>query len=98
MSYLNAEQRQQLAQELAGKKFGAAKWKLLKMDAEGRIRFFRNTQRVGYLVTSFELPTYGARVTIYEKHSSSTDPITSKINAKNKVAEVVVEPTADNKS
>jgi hypothetical protein len=98
MSYLNAEQRQQLAQELVGKKYGAAKWKLLKMDGEGRIRFFRNTQRVGYLMTSFELPTYGVNVTLYEKHDSKTDPITSKIKGEYKLAEVVVEPTAANKS
>ena len=98
MSYLNAEQREKLAQELVGKKYGAAKWKLLKMDEKGRIRYFRNTQRVGYLMTSFNLPTYGVNVTIYEKHDSKTDPITSKITGENKLAEVVVEPTADNKS
>jgi hypothetical protein len=98
MSYLNADERQKLAQELVNKKFGAAKWKLQHMDPEGRIKFFRNTQRVGYLMTRYELPTYGVLATLYEKHSSSTDPITSKINAKNTLAEVVVEPTTDNKS
>jgi hypothetical protein len=91
MSVLTADERQQLADELVNKKFLAAKWKLLHMDPKGRIRYFRNTQRVGYLMTTFDLPTYGAKVTIYEQHSQKTDKLTSKISGENKVAEVVVE-------
>jgi hypothetical protein len=88
---MDAEQRKSLADQLVGMKYNQAKWKLLRMDPDGRIRYYRNTQRVGYLMTSFELPTYNARVTIYEVHSSSTDPLTKKISGDNKVAEVVVE-------
>jgi hypothetical protein len=98
MAYLNAEERQKLADELVGKKFLQAKWKLLKMDPKGRVRFFRNTQRLGYLATRFDLPTYGAAVTMYEVHSSTTDPLTQKIGASNKLIEVVVEALGDNQT
>ncbi len=92
MSHMDAEQRQKFASELVNMKYNQAKWKLLRMDAQGRIKYYRNTQRVGYLMTRFELPTYDVRVTIYEVHGSKTDPLTSKITGENKLAEVLVEP------
>mgnify|MGYP000633827004 CR=1 FL=1 len=94
MSHMDAEQRKGLADQLVNMKYNQAKWKLLRMDPEGRIKYYRNTQRVGYLMTGFELPTYNVRVTLYEVHGSETDPITSKISSKNKLAEVIVEPLA----
>jgi hypothetical protein len=97
MSAMDAEQRQKFASELVKMKYNQAKWKLLRMDPEGRIRFYRNTQRVGYLMTSFELPTYNVRATLYEIHSSTTDPLTSKISGDNKLAEVIVEPLDESK-
>jgi hypothetical protein len=98
MEFLNAEARQKLANELVDMKYERAKQKLLKMDPQGRLAFFRNTQRVGSLMTKVVLPSFGAAVTLVEKHSSSTDPISSKIKGDNKMVEVIVEPTADNKS
>jgi hypothetical protein len=98
MTYLNAEQREQFAQGLAKQKFNQAKWRLLKMDPKGRLVFFRNTQDVGYLMTRFELPTSGVMVTLYEHPGSKTDSITKKTTVANSMAQVVVEPTPDNKS
>lgn len=94
MSHMDAEQRKSLAEQLVNMKYNQAKWKLLRMDPEGRMKYFRNTQRVGYLMTGFELPTYNVRVTLYEVHSSKTDPRTSKISGENRLAEVIVEPLA----
>lgn len=96
MEHWNKEQREALAKELAGLKFGQAKWRLLKLDPKGRIKYFRNTQRLGFLATRFELPSFGATVTLYEVHASRTDPITSKIKGVNKLAEVEVEPIGGN--
>jgi hypothetical protein len=95
MSFLNAEQRRDLAEQLVNMKFNQAKWKLLRMDPQGRIRYFRNTQLVGQLMTSFDLPTYNARVTLYEVHNSKTDPLTKKISGENRLAEVIVEPISE---
>jgi hypothetical protein len=92
MEHLNQEQREQLAAELAGLKFNQAKWRLLKMDPDGRIKYFRNTQRLGFLATRFELPSFGTRVTLYEQHASKADPTTNKIKGEYKLAEVEVEP------
>jgi len=98
MAYLNAEQRKELAQDLVNQKFNKAKWRLLKMDPKGRLVYFRNTQEVDYLMTRFELPTSGVTVTLYEHPGSKTDPITHKTKVANSMAQVVVEPTPDNKS
>ncbi|MBE0689716.1 MAG: hypothetical protein IH587_06290 [Anaerolineae bacterium] len=98
MMYLNAEQREEFAQELVKQKFNQAKGRLLKMDPKGRLAFFRNTQEVGYLMTRFELPASGVMVTLYERPGSKTDPITKKTTVANSMAQVVVEPTPDNKS
>ncbi len=98
MTYMNAEQREQLAQELVDLKFNQAKWRLLKMDPDGRLAYFRNTQSVGYLMTRFVLPTHGITVTLYEHPGSKTDPATQKTKVANSMAQVVVEPTPENKA
>ncbi len=98
MGYLNAEQRAQLAQELAQLKFNQVKWRLRRMDAQSRLIFFRNTQQIGGLVTRFVLPNYGVTVTLVEGHQSEAEPETNKLRAKTSLREVIVEPTADNHS
>ncbi|MCB0116841.1 MAG: hypothetical protein KDD84_22235 [Caldilineaceae bacterium] len=98
MAYLNAEQREELAQDLVKQKFNKAKWRLMKMDPQGRLVFFRNTQEVGYLMTRFELPTSGVTVTLYEHPGSKTNPETHKTKVANTMAQVIVEPTPENKS
>jgi hypothetical protein len=98
MAYMNAEQRAQLAQELVQLKFNQAKWRLRRMDAQGRLAFFRNTQQIGGLVTRFVLPTYGVSVTLVENYHSEAEPESSKLRAKNSLREVIVEPTADNRT
>ena len=98
MAYMNAEQRAQLAQELIQLKFNQAKWRLRRMDAQGRLAFFRNTQQIGGLVTRFVLPTYGVAVTLVEGHRSEAEAESKKLRTKNSLREVIVEPTADNRT
>ncbi|MCA9903752.1 MAG: hypothetical protein KC547_07835, partial [Anaerolineae bacterium] len=64
----------------------------------GRLAFFRNTQSVGYLMTRFVLPTEGVTVTLYEHPGAKTDAITHKTKVANSMAQVVVEPTPENKA
>jgi hypothetical protein len=96
MAFLNAQEREALLQELKQKKFGAAKWKLSHLDPKGRLAYFRNNQEVGKWLTRYELPTLGTRVTLVETYDTKQKGGHNKVDFQ--FVDVIVEPTADNKS
>jgi hypothetical protein len=96
MAFLNAQEREALLQELKNMKFGAAKWKLSRLDPKGRIAYFRNNQMVGKWLTRYELTGLGTRVTLVETYDTKQKGGQTKADFQ--LVDVIVEPTADNKT
>ena len=94
MAYLNEQQRQELVDSLRNVKFMQAKGKVRRMDEESRLVFWRNAQGVGRLVTRYNLPTLGTRVTLVE----GVDEVTQggKLKADYQLIEIVAEPLPGN--
>ncbi|GAB1421384.1 hypothetical protein MASR2M15_15440 [Anaerolineales bacterium] len=88
MAYLNAQERQNLANNLKDLKFGRAQGKLRSMN--GRLRYYRNAQYTNRYSTRYMLDEKGVIVTLVE--------LLDKSGGKNSWTydEVIVEPTADN--
>ena len=96
MAYLNAEQRQQLVDDLKGMPFNRAKGKVRGMDQNSRLVFYRNAQGVGRWLTRFDLPTLGTRVTLVEGHKG-TDK-NGKIKSEFDLSEVIAEALPGNQT
>ncbi len=94
MAYLNEQQRQELVNNLKNVKFMQAKGKIRRMDEESRLVFWRNAQSVGRLITRYNLPTLGTRVTLVE----GVDEIAQggKLKADYTLIEIVAEPLPGN--
>jgi hypothetical protein len=94
MAYLNQQQRLELLNELKNMKFMRAKGKVRRLDEESRLVFWRNSQRVGQLITRYDLPTLGTRVTLVE----GVDEVSNngKLKAQYDLVEVQVEPLPGN--
>jgi hypothetical protein len=95
MAFLNADERQKLLNDLLKLKYDQAKWKLLHIDPQGRMAYFRNNQEVGRWLTRFELAGMGTRVTLVER--LKTTEKNGKHRAEYEMVEVIVEPTPDNR-
>ena len=96
MAYLNAEQRQQLVDDLKGMPFNKAKGKVRGMDQSSRLVYYRHSQGVGRWLTRFDLPTLGTRVTLVESHKD-TDK-NGKIKSEYDMSEVIAEALPGNAS
>lgn len=98
MAYLNAQQREQLRQELLPLKLGKAKGRVKGMDRKSRLVLYRNMQRVGQFTTLYELPSLGIKVALIEGEEIG-DAIKDGAAFKKKydLLDVTVEPTPDNK-
>ncbi len=94
MAYLNTQQRQELLDELKKMRFNRAKGKVRGMDSKSRLRFYRNAQNTGRLMTSYELPTLGTRVTLVEQVDEKDKG--GKLKAEYDLAEVWVEALPGN--
>ena len=94
MAYLNAQQREALANELAKMKFNKAKAKVRSLDANTRMVYHRNSQGVGRWMTRYDLPTLGTRITLLETHQDATHE--GKIKSEFEMSEVTVEALAGN--
>ena len=94
MAYLNEQQRQELVNQLKDVKFMQAKGKVRRMDEKSRLVFWRNAQGIGRLLTRYDLPTLGTRVTLVE----SVDEVKqgNKIKADYQLIEIVAEPLPGN--
>lgn len=96
MAFLNAQERENLRNELKNLSFGAAKFKLHRLDKKGRLAYIRNNQRTGQWMTRFELDGLGTRVTLIERYEPTERG--GKLRAQFELLDVVVEPTPDNRT
>lgn len=96
MPYLNADQREKLANELKDMPFNRAKGKVRGMDKHSRLVFYRNAQGVNRWMTRFDLPTLGTRVTLVESHQDANHQ--GKLRSEFELSEVIVEPLPGNNS
>ena len=97
MAYLNNAQRKTLLDDLSGMKFNRAKFKLLRMDPDGRLAYFRNVQQTGEWHTKVILDGLGTAVTLVEVRPRAR--ITRRSNKqKFEFVNVIVEATPDNRS
>jgi hypothetical protein len=97
MAYLNTQERDALLTELKSLDFLHAKRKLMTSDKKGRLRYFRNSQRSGFLETSFDLEGLGTRVTLIEKHDRTPSPKKEGVyDSHYEMVDVIVEPLPDN--
>lgn len=94
MAFLNADQRQKLANELKDLKFNQAKGRVRGMDDASRLAYYRNSQGVGRWLTRYDLPTLGTRVTLVETNGVKSKE--GKFRSEFEFAEVIVEPLPGN--
>lgn len=98
MAYLNEEQRRSLKEELEGMTFNQAKFRLRTMDRLVRLVYYRNSMQPRTLHTRYELAGLGTRVTLVETHDTRPMQEESKaVRSVFELAEVIVEPTPDNR-
>ncbi len=96
MGFLNAEQREKLADDLKTLRFNKAKGKVRGMDSKSRLVFYRNSQGVGRWLTRFDLPTLGTRVTLVEAYDPKEKD--GKMRSDFEFQEVIVEALPGNNS
>jgi hypothetical protein len=91
---MNQKEREELLNQLKDMKFGRATGKVRGLDDKARLAFYRNAQGVNRLMTRYDLPTKGTRVTLVE----STQKVESHNRLKNEydMVEVIVEPLPGN--
>jgi hypothetical protein len=96
MAYLNQQQREDLVNEIKNYKFMQAKGRVRRKDPESRLVFWRNAQSTGRLITRYDLPTLGTRVTLVE----GVDEVQKggKLKADYELIEVQAEPLPGNNS
>lgn len=97
MAFLNAQEREELLNELKQLDYIHAKRRLFLIDKKGRMAFFRNAQHSGQLETRFDLEGLGTRVTLIEKHSRTPHPNGKFFNSHFELIDVVVEPLPGNR-
>jgi hypothetical protein len=96
MAFLNAEEREHLLNELKELSFNRAKAKLRRMDPKGRLAYLRNSQGVNRWSTRYELKGLGANVTLIEDYNKNERG--GKVYGDFNLVEIVVEPTAENRT
>ena len=94
MAHLNETQRKALLDQLTGMKFNRAKGKLLRMDPDGRLAYFRNVQQSGEWHTKFILAGLGTAVTLIEVNHAANDQYRNQ--QKFEFTNIIVEPTLEN--
>jgi hypothetical protein len=97
MAFLNQSERDALQKDLKSMKFVQAKRKLRGMDKQGRLVFYRNAQTINHWMTRFELPGMGTQVTLIESHAK-TEHVSGKFSSDYALTDVIVEPTAANRT
>lgn len=95
MAYMNKQERDALLDEIKSMKFNQIKGKLLRMDKDSRLAYFRNVQETDRWMTRIVMEGLGTQVTLVEtlKQRETAD----NFNRKYELAEIIVEPTPENR-
>ncbi|MDZ4670394.1 MAG: hypothetical protein SH821_05955 [Phototrophicales bacterium] len=96
--FLNEEERKELQSELVKMNFNRAKGKLRRMDRKAKLGTYRNVQNIGEWMTTYDLPSLGAHVTLIENCSLGTDDPNERVKARYDMVRVIVEPTTGNRT
>lgn len=96
MAYLNEGERRSLLDELSGMRLWRAKFKLRLMDPKVRLLYLRNVQQAGEWHTKYVLESFGTQVTLVEVNHAENTQYRNK--QKFEFVNVIVEPTADNRT
>jgi hypothetical protein len=91
---LSEEDRQKLAQKLAGLSYKAARKEIRKLDGKANLKIWRNGVGPGELHTTYELPNLGVKVTLVERAHARPEVENKKIKKKYLYTEARVEPMA----
>lgn len=102
MAYLNHAEREALLDELKSLTFRKAKGRLRRLDAKGRMAYYRNFQRTGEFVTCYVLEGKGTRVELVETLKRTEGKVThfgfNRLKPKYTFSRVVIEPTPENRT
>jgi len=95
MAFLDAAGRAALRKDLKGMKFNRAKFKLLRLDRQGRLLYYRNAQQSGEWHSKFLLEGLGVAVTLVEvNHARNDQPRNPQVF---EFVDILIEPTAANR-
>ncbi|MBK8138795.1 MAG: hypothetical protein IPK52_23775 [Chloroflexi bacterium] len=97
MGILNEKERQALRDDLKGRSFRGAKWKLRLTDSKARLVYHRNSQEIGVWLTRFELKDAGVMVTLVEKNAYNAHK-GGTVTSDYSFEDVMVDPLPGNKS
>jgi hypothetical protein len=95
MGYLNAKQRDELRDDLKKLKYLQARGKVRGMDPKPRLAYLRNAQLTGRLMTRYDLPSLGTRITLVEQVDPK-DTANGRLKAEYALVDVVVEALPGN--
>ncbi len=95
MGYLNAKQRDELRDELKSLKYLQARGRVRGMDPKPRLAYLRNAQLTGRLMTRYDLPSLGTRVTLVEQVDEK-DSTSGRLKTEYALIDVVVEALPGN--
>ncbi len=98
MAYLTAGQRDELQRELEQLSFRRANGRLKRMDPMGRMAWYRNAQNTGQWTTKHVLAGLGTQVTLVEVNLFKETDKAARVRNEYVLAEVIVEPTPDNRN
>jgi hypothetical protein len=94
MAAMSEQQRRELRDDLIGRSFRGAKWRLRLMDPNARLRFHRTNRWVGKWTTRYDLPGHGVAVTLVENNAYSTHK-DGRVSNDYEFVDVIVEPLPD---
>ncbi len=98
MTYLGAEERAALQRELEQLSFRRANGRLKRMDPMGRMAWYRNAQHTGQWTTKYVLVGLGTQVTLVEVNLAKATDKATRVRNEYTLADVIVEPTPDNRN
>lgn len=94
VAHLNAQQRENLLNQLKEMSFRRAKGKLARLDPAGRLAYYRNVQASGEWHTRFILEGLGAMVTLVEVNHAANDQPRNK--QRFEFVNIIIEPLPGN--
>lgn len=97
MAFLNAQERERLKNDLKSMSYNRAKGRLNRLDPQGKMVYWRNSQKVGELHTRFDLLGLGTTVSLVEKMNLKPTDKDRVSRTSFEMVDVIVEPLPDNR-
>ncbi|MDQ7028173.1 MAG: hypothetical protein Q9P01_11260 [Anaerolineae bacterium] len=96
MAYLNKQERDQMAEEIKDKSPSQIRGYVNGKDKKARLAYWRNVQESGKWMTRYIMDSLGTMVTIYETFDEESKGWFNQ--RKYRVAQIVVEPSPNNRT